>query len=248
MSFLSSIAKYKAEEIMTRKQQRLRKLEAELVPSKLLVFLRALATNNKDVRMISEMKRLSPSKGQFRRLLKVSQVTGLFGLNEVVCWSVLTDQRLFGGDNSHLRCLRERCCIPILRKDFTVTRCQVLEAFVFGADAILVVTSTLSQKKANSINNFARNLGLSVVVETNSPKELSVALGLGAFVIGINNRSINTFKIGLGGTVKLAKQVPSGHLVLVESGITTANDIRWFTNFGMNCFLIGEFFMRRESA
>ncbi|AGO28271.1 putative indole-3-glycerol phosphate synthase [Candidatus Tremblaya phenacola PAVE] len=244
MSFLNHINKHKAEETKSRKTDvcTIPCPSTNLTRNQTPLFFEVLS-KTQTLCFLTEMKRLSPSKGMFRRLLKTKQLVSLFCQNNSSCLSVLTDQRLFGGDPSHLIRMREEKGVALLRKDFVITKYQALEALVLGAAAILLVASLLSRKKADRIGGWAERLGLSVVLEVNNHQELVAVRFLAPKVVGINNRDINTFKISFIRTVKLASCVPSDCSVIIESGIKTERDLWEFVSWGFNCFLIGELLM-----
>jgi indole-3-glycerol phosphate synthase len=247
MSFLNRITKYKAEEIKSRKMMdvcTIPPLNMDLTRSYPAPFCKLLSkTQTPNLCFLTEMKRLSPSKGMFRRLLKAKQLAYLFCQNNSSCLSVLTDQRLFGGDPTHLIRMRREKGEALLRKDFVITKYQVLEALVLGSAAVLLIASLLSRKKADRIGGWAGRLGLSVVHEINNHQELVGVRFLAPKIVGINNRDINTFKISFSRTVRLASCAPSDCSVIIESGIKAGRDVGKFACRGFNCFLIGELLM-----
>jgi indole-3-glycerol phosphate synthase len=66
----------------------------------------------------------------------------------------------------------------------------------------------------------------------------------GAEIIGINNRDLTTFKVDLQTTLQLAPQVPKNAILVSESGISTADDVRLLREAGVDAFLIGEYLMK----
>lgn len=246
MSFLNSIAKHKAEEVRDRSGGILMPLAACL-PTKLgPTFLGVLIAGDGDARLLTEMKRLSPSKGLFRSFLKIHQLADLFLANVAGCLSILTDQRLFGGDVSHLRSMKVSCDFPLLKKDFVTTKSQVSEAFISGSGAVLIVVALLVGRKAGRLNCWARDLGLGVIFEVNSNQELRAVGLLGPLIAGINNRNINTFGVSQSRTSGLVSQMPLGCLVLVESGIGAEADVEWLLGQNVRHFLVGERLMSQS--
>ena len=134
--------------------------------------------------------------------------------------------------------------MPALRKDFIVDPYQVYESRALGADAILLIVAALARDVLAELAVLGRLLELAVLVEVHDRDELEVALSLDAPLIGINNRSLRTFETRLETTLQLAPHVPSDRIVVTESGIARAEDVRRLRRAGIDAFLVGEAFMR----
>ena len=210
------------------------------------IFYKKLKKNSQQnkISVISEVKRMSPSRGMFKRTFKSHQLIGLYDHRQTTCFSVLTDQRLFGGDLSHLISVRRRTGLPLLRKDFLISRLQILESFLAGADAALAIVAILSTDQMNLMHATALMLGLSMLFEVNSSKDVRAALNSGCQLIGINNRNINTFFLSFSNSKKLADTIPSHCIIVLESGIRSELDVVRFAGGKASCFLVGEFFVR----
>lgn len=208
-------------------------------------FYRRLQKNlgQNKVSVISEVKRMSPSKGLFKHTFKPHQLLRLYDLNQTTCLSVLTDQRLFGGDLSHLASIKRRTDLPVLRKDFLISKLQLLSTFLAGADAALAIVAILSVEQMNLMHSMALMLGLSMVFEVNSGKDVWTALGSGCQLIGVNNRDINTFTISFPNSKNLINIIPSNCIIILESGVRSALDVNEFVGHQFCCFLVGEFFV-----
>jgi indole-3-glycerol phosphate synthase len=148
---------------------------------------------------------------------------------------------------------REACSLPILRKDFIVDEYQVYEARVIGADCILLIVAAFASKEGGDViyddkallelSMLAAELDLDVLVEVHNEDELEVALDLPVPLIGVNNRNLRTFETSLGTSLRLKDRVGDSTLV-AESGIHTPEDVKVLRDKGIDCFLVGEAFMR----
>ena len=163
------------------------------------------------------------------------------------CLSVLTDVEYFQGSLDYLREARASCDVPCLRKDFMVDEYQVFEARAAGADCILLIVAALDPAQLKHFEGVALGLGMSVLVEVHDADELAVALDMRTPLLGINNRNLRTFETKLSTTLDLLPRIPAGKLVITESGILGADDVRLMRGKGVNAFLVGEAFMRAPS-
>jgi molybdenum cofactor biosynthesis protein MoaC len=143
-----------------------------------------------------------------------------------------------------LRAARAACELPVLRKDFILDPYQVLESRALGADCILLIIAALDDGAARELAAAAAELGLDVLVEVHDRAELDRALALDVRLIGINNRDLKTLKVDLHTTESLAPLVPSGRIVVGESGIGGPDDLDRLALAGARCFLVGESLMR----
>ncbi|MDR2451192.1 MAG: indole-3-glycerol phosphate synthase TrpC [Candidatus Accumulibacter sp.] len=197
--------------------------------------------------VIAEMKRASPSKGLIRGDFRPAEIAADYEAHGAACLSVLTDRPFFQGDPSFLASARAASSLPVLRKDFLVDPYQVYEARAMGADAILLIAAALDPPLLRELEAVARDLGLAVLVEVHDGVELDRALPLATPLIGINNRDLKSFEISLSTTLDLLPRIPAGRIVVTESGILAAADAALMRRHGVDAFLVGEAFMRRES-
>ncbi|HKP28848.1 MAG TPA: bifunctional indole-3-glycerol-phosphate synthase TrpC/phosphoribosylanthranilate isomerase TrpF, partial [Gemmatimonadales bacterium] len=160
--------------------------------------------------------------------------------------SVLTDQPWFEGSLAHLSAVSGAVDLPVLRKDFIVDPWQVFESRVHGADAILLMLSVLDDAAWRECAAAAGQAGVETLTEVHTREELDRALGLGAPVIGINNRDLGTLKVDLGVTRFLAPLVPADRVVVAESGIGSHGDISALRTLVDAC-LVGTVLMRESS-
>ena len=196
--------------------------------------------------VIAEVKKASPSKGVLRADFRPAEIAVSYERHGAACLSVLTDRQYFQGAPEYLQAARAACALPVLRKDFLVDPYQVFEARAMGADAILLIVSALSLAQMQEFEAIAFSLGMSVLVEVHDGDELDLALQLKTPLIGINNRNLRTFEVSLQNTLDLLPRIPSGRLVVTESGILSSADVSLMRQNGVNAFLVGEAFMRSE--
>jgi len=194
--------------------------------------------------VIAELKRRSPSKGEIRRDFDPVAIARAYESGGAAALSVLTDERFFGGSLAVLEAVRAATGLPLLRKDFVIDAYQIDEARAAGADAVLLIVAALAPPLLERLRAHAAGLGLDVLVEVHDEAELDLAKGVGADLIGINNRDLRTFVTDLGVTERLAKRVPHGALVVAESGIFGPEDVARLRRAGASAFLVGESLMR----
>ncbi|MFG6412489.1 indole-3-glycerol phosphate synthase TrpC [Roseateles sp. DC23W] len=246
---LNRIVEVKWEEIAAAKAKRslasLRE-EAEARRGEQLGFERSLRASIAAGRagVIAEIKKASPSKGVLREDFNPAQIAESYARNGAACLSVLTDERFFQGSVAYLRQARAACELPVLRKDFMVDEYQVMEAGAMGADCILLIAACLADSQMADLEAAAHALGLDVLVEVHDGDELDRALQLKTPLVGINNRNLRTFDVTLDTTLALLPRVPADRLLVTESGILGAADVRRMRDANVHAFLVGEAFMR----
>ena len=194
--------------------------------------------------VIAEIKRASPSKGVLRQDFVPAEIAASYERGGAACLSVLTDSQFFQGSATHLQQARDACALPVLRKDFIVDAYQVFEARTIGADAILLIAACLDDAQMVDLEAQAQALGMAVLVEVHDGAELDRALRLKTPLVGINNRNLRTFDVTLETTLALLQRVPADRLLVTESGILVAADVRRMRSAGVHAFLVGEAFMR----
>jgi indole-3-glycerol phosphate synthase len=197
-------------------------------------------------RIVAEVKRRSPSKGEIRADFDPAAIAKSYGEAGAAALSVLTDERYFGGRLEYLGLARRAAGVPILRKDFVVDAYQIDEARAAGADAVLLIVAALDPAALQDLASHAAGRGLDALVEVHDERELDAALAIGATLLGVNNRDLRTFHTDLGVTERLAKRVPRGSLLVSESGIFTHDDVRRLEAAGAQAFLVGESLMRES--
>jgi len=195
--------------------------------------------------LVAEFKRASPSKGVIHGDADPAEIARAYEEAGARAVSVLTNGPHFRGSDDDLRRARAAVGLPVLRKDFTVHAYQVHEARLIGADAVLLIVAALEDGMLADLIGLAGALGLGALVETHTADEVGRALAAGADIIGINNRDLQTFRTALETTERLRPLVPSGRLVVSESGVATAADARRLRRAGVDAVLVGESLMRQ---
>ncbi len=211
-------------------------------------FAHALRTANESgwTALITEVKKGSPSKGIIREDFDPIEIAEIYQDSGATCLSVLTDEQFFYGHLRYLGLIREQVSLPLLRKDFICDPYQIVEARVYGADAVLLIAAMLSVDELIAFSGIARDLNLDVLIEVHNEEELEAALQTDCELIGINNRNLKTFETDLGTTARLAKMIPSERLIVAESGISNRADIETLQQAGAGAFLVGESLMRED--
>jgi indole-3-glycerol phosphate synthase len=194
--------------------------------------------------VIAEIKKASPSKGVIRPDFRPAEIAQSYEQHGAACLSVLTDEQFFQGSAEYLQQARAACALPVLRKDFIIDEYQIWQARAMGADAILLIASALTLGQMKTFEALAETLGMAVLVEVHDGDELDIALQLKTPLIGINNRNLRTFDVSLQTTLDLLARIPADRIVVTESGIFTAEDVRQMRTNGVHAFLVGEAFMR----
>ncbi|WP_117879868.1 indole-3-glycerol phosphate synthase TrpC [Aureibaculum luteum] len=198
--------------------------------------------------IIAEHKRRSPSKSIINTSLNVFDVAKGYEEAGVCGMSVLTDGKYFGGSLDDLLTARANCNLPLLRKEFIVDEYQLLEAKSYGADVILLIAAVLSQKEIKHFSEFAKKLGLEVLLEVHNEEELQKSIMPSLDMLGVNNRNLKTFEVSLDNSKDLAAKIPNDFVKVSESGISSVEAIKELQPYGYKGFLIGENFMKTDNA
>lgn len=198
-----------------------------------------------DSGIIAEFKRRSPSKGDINRDADAAQVAEQYALCGASAMSVLTDSQYFGGSANDLIAVRRTVDLPILRKDFVVDSYQICEAKLWGADAILLIASALTQEQTDTLAQFAHSLRLEVLLEIHNEQELCYISDY-IDIVGVNNRNLGTFVTDTDTSLRLAQQIPSKYVKISESGISQPETVRQLRAVGYKGFLMGENFMKQD--
>ena len=199
--------------------------------------------------LIAEFKRRSPTAGDIAMETNLATQIGGYSRGGAAAVSVLTETPHFGGSLDDLRLARQVCDLPLLRKDFIVDPYQLIEAAVFGADAVLLIMAVLDDDDLRELYLKAKELDLDCIVEVRTEAELDRALMVDVDVIGINNRSFpDEGLVALETTFKLLPSVPAGKTVVAESGISKLEELEDLERIGVDAVLVGEALMRAEDA
>ncbi|MDX1386779.1 MAG: indole-3-glycerol phosphate synthase TrpC [bacterium] len=249
MNILEKILAHKKEELATFKgRQSLQDLKDRVrdCPDP-LDFAKALRQPPAPMAVIAEIKKKSPSKGILRENFDPVALATDYEQHGAAALSVLTDESFFGGHLDHLRAVRDRVKIPLLRKDFIWDPYQLYAALEAGADAILLIVAMLEESQLEDLMGLALDMGLAVLVEVHDAAECDRAVHLRAPIIGVNNRDLTTFEVDLKTSESLFPKIPEGSLRISESGIESKGDLERLQKAGADGFLIGETFMRAEN-
>lgn len=204
--------------------------------------------------LMAEVKRASPSKGPIAMNTNSAQQALTYALSGAAVISVLTEPTWFKGSLLDMRLARQAIDnLPnrpaILRKDFIIDEYQIDEARLHGADTVLLIVATLSEKRLSELYAYSQSLGMEPLVEVNNPKEMQVALTLGAKVIGVNNRNLHDFNVDMGTTSRLAEMMRERDVILCAlSGIKDAKDVQTYVEQGIGAVLVGESLMRASDT
>jgi indole-3-glycerol phosphate synthase len=244
--YLDKIVSYKKGELEHRKRRvslkDVRRKAADTEPTRR--FLDAVAAPG--IRIIAEIKKASPSAGVIRSDFDPVKIAQIYEENGAAALSILTDEHFFQGSLDQLEKIRASVKIPLLRKDFTFDEYQIYEARAAGADAVLLIVRILQGAQMKDYIALVSELGMAALAEVHDEEEMKRAKEIRARLIGINNRDLDTFKVDLETTVKLAKEAPREAVLVSESGISTRDHIKRLKDCGVHAFLIGESLLREK--
>ncbi len=246
MNILTKIVEHKRKEVASRK---------ELYPIKLLensIYFQSSCVSMKEYLLrpdksgiIAEFKRQSPSKGPINPFAQVEKVTIGYMQAGASALSVLTDTHFFNGKNEDLTEARRFNYCPILRKDFIIDEYQIFEARSIGADVILLIAECLDRGRIRDLAKQAKSLGMEVLLEVHSEKQLQ-KVNEYIDVVGVNNRNLENFEVSIQTSIDLFSVIPNDFVKISESGISDPNVIVQLKEVGFQGFLIGEYFMKAD--
>jgi indole-3-glycerol phosphate synthase len=255
------IAKHKGQvldEIMAWKRQEVPRQMEEMPLAQVKAFARltppaldfaAALTARPGASLIAEVKRASPSKGMIARDWDPALIGETYARNGAAAISCLTDARFFQGQLSYLTDIKEALRIkglktPVLRKEFIYHEYQIHEARMAGADAILLIVAVLGDRDLRDLLALTHELGMQALVEVHDEEEVERALAADARIIGVNNRNLKTFEVDIETTARLRPLVPADRVLVGESGIRDAADVRRMAEMGCDAILVGESFCK----
>lgn len=248
MNILDKIIVDKKREVILKKSIiPVSQLEASVFFSKETI---SLSQNLKEstTGIIAEHKRRSPSKSVINHNFTVEEVVKGYESAGACGISVLTDGKYFGGSLDDLLLARASVNIPLLRKEFIVDEYQIVEAKAHGADLILLIAAVLTRDEIKYLSEFAKSLGLEVLLEVHNQEELEKSIMPTLDMIGVNNRNLKTFEVSLDFSKQLADLIPNDFVKVSESGISSIEAITELKPYGYKGFLIGENFMKTDNA
>ena len=247
MTILDEIASYAKERVALAKEKaplHTVKNAALSMPEGDFSFEKALRKD--DISFICECKKASPSKGIIADDFPYLDIAKDYDRAGADCISVLTEPKWFLGSDRYLEEIAKAVSIPCLRKDFTVDEYMIYEAKVLGAGAVLLICSILGSSQLKEYMAICDELGLSALVETHDEREVEMALGCGARIIGVNNRNLKDFTVDTENSRRLRELIPRDVIFVSESGVKSAEDVRILKQIGADAVLVGETLMRAE--
>ena len=195
-------------------------------------------------RVIGEVKRRSPSRGDLRPDLDPAALAGAYAAGGAAAVSVLTEPRHFAGSPEDLRAVRAAVDLPVLRKDFVSTPYQVWESRAWGADAVLLIVAALDRAALAGLLGEAAAAGLDALVEVHTRAEVEAAAAAGATLIGVNARDLATLRVDPGRFAAVRTALPGRAILVAESGIRTPADVAAAAAAGADAVLVGETLVR----
>ena len=199
------------------------------------------------VRVLAEIKRASPSAGPIRAGADPAAIAAEYDAGGAAAISVLTDRTFFDGDLAFLARCRDRVPLPLLRKDFMIDPYQIAEARAAGADGVLLIVAALAPSQLAELLAVAATYQLDALVEVHDLREAEVAIAAGSTFVGVNHRDLRTFQIDMSLTSMIAPLVAPDTVLVAESGIRTAADVKLLGAVGAHAVLVGEQLMRAAS-
>ncbi len=203
---------------------------------------------NQGIAVIAEVKSRSPSTGVLKNEFDPAGLARAYERSGAAAISVLTDKKYFGGAGEHIEIVKDSVSLPVLRKDFIIDPFQIHESDRLGADAVLLIMRLLEPETAREFMKIIEKTGMACLVETHTREEIDRALEIGASIIGVNNRDLDTLKIDLDRSLQLRKYIPRGVVAISQSGINDRSDIELMINAGFDAVLVGTVLMRAPSV
>lgn len=246
---LDKIVRYKKIEVAKLKAGRgfeALKEKALGLPCRGHYFADSLA-KGEGITVIAEIKKKSPSKGILRPDFDAEWIARQYEKGGASALSVLTDRRFFAGSPDILKRVRQVTVLPLLRKEFIIDEAQIYESKVLGADAILLIARILTPAKLKSFSALAESLGLDILFEIHDEADWLKIKSLKPLLVGINNRDLETFKVDLETTGRLAKKINHAGVLVAESGIASPEDVARIKTYGAKSILVGESLIRQNN-
>ena len=225
------------------------KLGAKEASSEIVIRDFAAAITADHPSLIAEIKKASPSAGNINEEVDIEVQAKLYEEGGANAISVLTEKSKFKGDIEFIsRVKKATKTVPILRKDFIFDLYQIYESKYYGADAVLLIATMLDEGELNELVDLTHELGLECLVETHTAEDLNKVLKTKAQIIGINARDLHTFEINLDVVVDLAAAVPEDKILIAESGIKSAADVKKLRAAGVQGILVGTTLMESDDV
>jgi len=193
------------------------------------------------VAVIAEVKRRSPSKGIINPEIRATGQARLYVEAGAAAISVLTEPERFGGSMEDLESVAGTVAVPVLRKDFIVSTVQLYEARARGAAAALLIVRALPHSALVELHDVGSAIGLDLLVEVRDEDELATAVEVGARIIGVNNRDLETLVIDPSTVGRIVPLIPRGIVAVAESGMASREDVERAAAAGADAVLVGSY-------
>jgi indole-3-glycerol phosphate synthase len=249
-NILEKIVQDKKESLIEiKKVSNLNTLENKIKTLSNFLDFKQSITKNKNVSLITEIKKASPSAGVLVKDFNHINIAKMYIDNGATCLSVLTEEKHFLGKLDYIKDIKDKFKIPVLAKDFFIDPYQIALSKSYGCDCVLLIIAALDQKQSDEIYAEALKHNLSVIVEVHDHKEAEKALKYEEALIGINNRNLKTLDISINNTISIFEILKDHKGPLIsESGIKDENDAKYiFENSGIKNFLIGESLLKSDN-
>jgi len=218
----------------------------ELTPTKKDMYAALRRTQDKpEAGFILECKKASPSKGLIRPDFDVKGICQIYD-KYAAAISVLTDEKYFQGNFDYLKLVTETVKCPVLNKDFFIDTYQVYLARYYGADAVLLMLSVLSDEEYLELSAVAEQYNLAILTEISTAEERDRAIKLSAKMIGINNRDLRDLSTDISRTFDFAPTLPDDRIIISESGIYNNAQVRELAP-AVDGFLVGSSLMAMDN-
>ena len=221
---------------------------AALAAPPALDALAALAHDPQRTKVIAEVKRASPSRGDIAPIEDPAALAAAYAGAGAVAISVLTEERRFRGSLADLEAVRLAVDVPVLRKEFVSLPYQVLEARAAGADLVLLIVAALDDDVLAALLALVQDLRMTALVETHDEQEVERAVALGARVVGVNARDLDTFELDRGLFGRVAGRIPADVVKVAESAVRTPSDVADYRAAGADVVLVGEALVTGDPA
>ncbi len=247
MSFLSHISKIKRE-LVREKKSKIPLAEIKKKPfSEKRAFYETFSERFPlKPKIIAEVKKASPSKGILREAFDPLRIARIYEDNGASAISVITEEQYFQGSLEYLKNIRSVSRLPLLRKDFIVDEYEIFEAKAYGADCVLLISEMLDRSQIKDYLAICREIGLDQLIEVHGESAYEKLADLSGYLLGINNRDLESLKIDVSNGLNLLKKIPPYQPVIIESGIEEKELIKKYLLAGVSGFLIGTSFMVAE--
>ncbi|HDQ40131.1 MAG TPA: indole-3-glycerol-phosphate synthase [Desulfonatronum sp.] len=188
--------------------------------------------------VIAEYKRASPSKGLINAGWFPEQAASGYARAGAAALSVLTEQTYFQGRLEYLDAMAGPG-LPLLRKDFLLHPLQVRQSAATPASAVLLIARMLTPHELATMLAACDEFGLEAVVEIFDQADLDRAKHVGARIIQVNNRDLDTLSTDLGVSLELIGRKSADEVWISASGLQTARDMARMRDAGFDGLLMG---------